>query len=52
VPPVSSVEDLGARADERQQQIVDVLVEAFEDLIEYDPKAFLRKFRRIGLPVS
>ena len=48
MPPVSSVEDLGARADERQQQIVDVLVEAFEDLIEYDPKAFLRKFRKMA----
>ena len=48
VPPVSSVEDLGADSDERQQQIVDVLVEAFADLIEYDPRAFLRKFRKMA----
>ena len=48
MPTVSSVEGLGENSEERQQQIVDVLVEAFSDLIEYDPKSFLRKFRKMA----
>ena len=48
MPPVSSVEDLGSNAEQRQHQIIEVLVEAFEDLIEYDPRAFLRKFRKMA----
>ena len=33
---------------DRARQIVDVLVEAFEDLIEADPRAFRRKFRKMA----
>ena len=33
---------------ERSQQIVEVLVDAFEDLIEADPRAFRRKFRKMA----
>jgi uncharacterized protein (DUF2252 family) len=33
---------------ERSQQIVEVLVDAFEDLIDADPLAFRRKFRRMA----
>ena len=40
--------DLGRDADERQEQIVSVLVDAFEDLIDADPKAFRRKFRKMA----
>ncbi len=32
----------------RSRQIVDVLVDAFEDLIEADPRAFRRKFRKMA----
>ena len=46
--PVSGVETLGSDSDKRQQQIVDVLVAAFEELIEYDPRVFLRKFRKMA----
>ena len=40
--------DLGRDGDARQEQIVTVLVDAFEDLIEADPKAFRRKFRKMA----
>jgi uncharacterized protein (DUF2252 family) len=33
---------------DRSQQIVEVLVEAFDDLIEADPRAFRRKFRKMA----
>ena len=33
---------------ERSEQIVGVLVDAFEDLIEADPRAFRRKFRKMA----
>ena len=33
---------------DREQQIVDVLVDAFADLIEADPRAFRRKFRKMA----
>jgi uncharacterized protein (DUF2252 family) len=33
---------------ERSEQIVDVLVDAFADLIEADPRAFRRKFRKMA----
>jgi uncharacterized protein (DUF2252 family) len=36
------------RDDERGQHIVDVLVEAFRDLMEADPQAFRRKFRKMA----
>jgi uncharacterized protein (DUF2252 family) len=34
--------------DDRTDQIVGVLVDAFEDLIEADPRAFRRKFRKMA----
>ena len=40
--------DLGRDGDGRREQIVSVLVEAFEDLIDADPKAFRRKFRKMA----
>ena len=45
---MGTLEDLGRDADARQEQIVSVLVDAFEDLIEADPKAFRRKFRKMA----
>ncbi|HET8953632.1 MAG TPA: DUF2252 domain-containing protein [Solirubrobacteraceae bacterium] len=42
------LEDLGRDVDARQEQIVSVLVGAFEELIEGDPKAFRRKFRKMA----
>jgi uncharacterized protein (DUF2252 family) len=40
--------DLGRDGDGRREQIVSVLVDAFEDLIQADPKAFRRKFRKMA----
>ena len=37
-----------ASADERSERIVSVLADAFEDLIEADPRAFRRKFRKMA----
>ena len=45
---MGALEDLGRDGDARQEQIVSVLVDAFEDLIEADPKAFRRKFRKMA----
>ncbi len=45
---MGALADLGRDADARQEQIVSVLVDAFEDLIEADPKAFRRKFRKMA----
>jgi uncharacterized protein (DUF2252 family) len=45
---MGALEDLGRNANARQEQIVSVLVDAFEDLIEADPKAFRRKFRKMA----
>ena len=39
---------LDASDEERQQHIVAVLVDAFDDLIEADPRAFRRKFRKMA----
>ena len=33
---------------EREQHIVEILVDAFEDLIDADPRAFRRKFRKMA----
>ena len=33
---------------DRQQHIVDTLVDAFQDLIEADPRAFVKKFRKMA----
>ena len=43
----STLEDL-ATASDRQEEIVGVLVEAFAELIERDPRAFRRKFRKMA----
>src|ERR1043165_850038 len=40
--------ELGRNADARREQIVGVLVDAFEELIDADPKAFRRKFRKMA----
>ena len=40
--------DLGRDGDARREQIVSVLVDAFDELIEADPKAFRRKFRKMA----
>src|SRR5687768_13608713 len=39
---------LDASDDERQEHIVAVLVDAFADLIEADPVAFRKKFRKMA----
>ncbi len=43
-----AIADLARSDDERQSHIVDVLVNAFEDLIEGDPRAFRGKFRKMA----
>src|SRR5215212_3377333 len=43
-----SLDELVRSADQRQQRIVEVLAAAFEDLIEADPRAFRRKFRKMA----
>jgi uncharacterized protein (DUF2252 family) len=40
--------ELGTEAEQRQQHIVDTLVDAFQDLIEADPRAFVKKFRKMA----
>jgi uncharacterized protein (DUF2252 family) len=39
---------VSGRDDKRQQQIIDVLVEAFEPLMRADPSGFRTKFRRMA----
>jgi uncharacterized protein (DUF2252 family) len=43
-----AVADIARSDGERQEQIVDVLGDAFADLIEADPRAFRRKFRKMA----
>jgi uncharacterized protein (DUF2252 family) len=43
-----AIADLARSDDERQEHIVSVLVDAFEDLIERDPRAFRGKFRKMA----
>jgi uncharacterized protein (DUF2252 family) len=43
-----TIADLAGDGDERQGRIVEVLVDAFEELIEADPRAFRRKFRKMA----
>src|SRR5215203_4669293 len=43
-----SIADLAGSDADRQTHIVDVLVEAFADLIERDPRAFRGKFRKMA----
>src|SRR3954454_6494398 len=45
---MSAVSDLAASDSDRQEHIVEVLVDAFEDLIERDPRAFRGKFRKMA----
>jgi uncharacterized protein (DUF2252 family) len=43
-----AIADLARSDEERQEHIVAVLVDAFEDLIERDPRAFRGKFRKMA----
>ncbi|HWT25360.1 MAG TPA: DUF2252 domain-containing protein [Solirubrobacteraceae bacterium] len=43
-----AIADLATSDDARQEHIVAVLVDAFDDLIEADPVAFRRKFRKMA----
>ena len=45
---MTGLKDLVAEAEERERHIVDVLVEAFDDLIRSDARAFRRKFRKMA----
>ena len=45
---VPSLDQLAADPGERQELIVSVLTEAFADLIDADPRAFRRKFRKMA----
>ena len=45
---MAALEDLARDSGDRQEHIVSVLVEAFEDLIDADPRAFRRKFRKMA----
>src|SRR6187200_702531 len=45
---MSAISDLAGSDSERQDHIVAVLVDAFEDLIERDPRAFRGKFRKMA----
>ncbi len=45
--PMTTLDEL-ASASERQEEIVGVLVDAFAELIERDPRAFRRKFRKMA----
>ena len=45
---MTSVEDMLSSSDDRQQEIVDCLVHAFSELIEINPRAFRRKFRKMA----
>jgi uncharacterized protein (DUF2252 family) len=42
------LDDLVPSGEERQERIVEVLVAAFEELIDADPRAFRRKFRKMA----
>ncbi|HMJ77713.1 MAG TPA: DUF2252 family protein [Iamia sp.] len=46
--PADAVADLATDPDARSGRIVEVLVDAFADLIEADPTAFRRKFRKMA----
>jgi len=45
---MTTVRDLVADVEGREQHIVDVLVDAFQDQIEADPFAFRKKFRKMA----
>src|SRR5215207_7763837 len=46
--PAVDLAELVPSGNERQERIVEVLVAAFEDMIEADPRAFRRKFRKMA----
>ena len=43
-----TIAELADGGDERQEQIVEVLADAFAALIDADPRAFRRKFRKMA----
>src|SRR5215211_9496791 len=43
-----TLDELVRSGEERQERIVEVLVAAFEELIDADPRAFRRKFRKMA----
>ena len=45
---MATLEDLSRGGEERGRLIIEVLLEAFADLIEADPQAFRRKFRKMA----
>jgi uncharacterized protein (DUF2252 family) len=45
---MAALDELARDADARQEHIVSVLVDAFEELIDADPRAFRRKFRKMA----
>jgi uncharacterized protein (DUF2252 family) len=45
---MDAVNDLGRDADGRRAEIVETLASAFEPLIQADPRAFRRKFRKMA----
>ncbi|MDQ3720194.1 MAG: DUF2252 domain-containing protein [Actinomycetota bacterium] len=45
---MTTVRDLVANVDGRERHIVDVLIDAFEELIEADPLSFRKKFRKMA----
>src|SRR3712207_3364351 len=47
-PRMPAIADLARTDDERQDHIVAVLVDALSQLIEADPRAFRRKFRKMA----
>ena len=48
MPGVAELQEIARDEDARQKQIVDVLASASSDLIECDPHAFRRKFRKMA----
>ena len=48
MPEASGVAGLGADGDARRAEVVDVLADAFAPLIDADPRAFRRKFRKMA----
>jgi uncharacterized protein (DUF2252 family) len=48
IPCVTTPADLARDSDERGEEIVGVLADAFGDLIEADERAFRRKFRKMA----
>jgi len=45
---MKEIEKLASKDEKRQEQIVELLTDAFAQLIENDPRAFRRKFRKMA----